>query len=482
MPNIADSTIAITTPTIDPGATWGGTVPVAPKGQGPVVRGILPPGQVLSPVTVWATQNPNSPTQLLWQPQAVSSQSGSSSSGSSSSSSSKSTTPSSSTSNGIPAQVYDIQADQGPYKTASGAVESLVAVSYHHWAGDKNFAGVDIWFTGYNGLKQPQLMASSNGQDPVLFTCEATGETVTVTVVAVSPSGLSASFLTAPTTTVDLSGVVNPPPPPTIAQPVTAISGGWQFQWNVLSGLIEDQISGYWIYKSTTDTTPLPPLNRIAFIQQPASNVGVLTYQDIDATTEYFWVSAVDTAGLESTLAAANTTTLSTSFYPTSDSGTYGTPNLAFDGNQRTSSSYSGSASGGSSFSASEQWNGFSGFSGTAQSVQLQVLSEVDITNSPNQFPSVSVSPQAELQYSLDGGNTWTNVYNVDVSRSYQYDYITLPVTQDLTKVVVQVSCSGNSVYQYVQTGQGVWQYVTGSCSVDHLIYEISIVVQQNET
>jgi hypothetical protein len=47
----------------------------------------------------------------------------------------------------------------------------------------------------------------------------------------------------------------------------------------------------------------------------------------------------------------------------------------------------------------------------------------------------------ASLSYSLDGGVTWTAVYAVTDSRTKQYDSITLPLTQDFTKVRVMAQC-----------------------------------------
>jgi hypothetical protein len=66
----------------------------------------------------------------------------------------------------------------------------------------------------------------------------------------------------------------------------------------------------------------------------------------------------------------------------------------------------------------------------------------------------------ASLSYSLDGGVTWTAVYAVTGSRAKQYDSITLPLTQDFTKVMIKAQC----------------QVVNGiALDVDMNVYEVRI-------
>src|SRR5206468_3197374 len=136
--------------------------------------------------------------------------------------------------------------------------------------GDPYFAGVQVYFSGYNGNSSPQLIAEGR-TSPVEFLCQTTGETVLVTVVAVSAAGVQADFATAPAVYVSLDGQVSAPPHPSIAQAQVPLvnNSGWQFAFNVIGGLEFDLIQGYRIYHSETDSTPTPPDGQYQFIAQP---------------------------------------------------------------------------------------------------------------------------------------------------------------------------------------------------------------------
>jgi hypothetical protein len=373
---------------------------------------------------------------------------------------------------GVPSEVLEVSASQEPYKLPSGTVECLVSVTYKNWQNDPYFAGVQIWFTGYEGSKHPQLMAEGQ-QSSVSFTCEATHETVIVTVVAYGPTGATASFADAPTVALLLSGVVSAPPPPTISQAVVAISGGWQFAWNVETGVVGDVIAGYWVYKSTSSTTPKSPAGRVRFFSQPSTGLGTITYQDIDASTEYFWVSAVNSSGLESTLTPANVSTVSTVLYPATDSGTYSSPQLAFDGNENTPSTAYESVYGwpGGTIAYAETWSGWATFTGVYTGATLQILMQAVVAQvngtGPQPVGNTSVS------YSLDGGTTWTLASYSSSSIAKGYLMIPLGLGQDMTQVQVKAASSiVSTAYTPVLTGP---LPVVPSLSVEHLIYQISI-------
>jgi hypothetical protein len=76
-----------------------------------------------------------------------------------------------------------------------------------------------------------------------------------------------------------------------------------------------------------------------------------------------------------------------------------------------------------------EDWGGFPSDDGTTPKV-LKITSKVKNTT--------TIATLAVLKYSLDSGTHWTDVYVTDTSRSLTTDSITLPTTQDITKVVVQ--------------------------------------------
>jgi len=51
-------------------------------------------------------------------------------------------------------------------------------------------------------------------------------------------------------------------------------------------------------------------------------------------------------------------------------------------------------------------------------------------------------TPTGRLRYSLDGGTTWTDIYNQNASRARQTDSIAIASNQDLTKVKVRAVAS----------------------------------------
>lgn len=207
-------------------------------------------------------------------------------------------------SEGTPKHVLSVSAVESPSKQLD-RVFSLVSVSFTRDGSDADFAGVKIWLTGYKGGANPLLVADGT-ESPTSFLLEMTGETVVVTAQAFGPSGAVADFATAPTTTVLLDGVISAPPAPTIASTLTSVPLGLQFAFNQLAGQAGDVIDSYTIYRHTADVSgSAVPIDTIK--HNPLhSSVVVYTDQLIGLLTRYYWVSAVNVAGLESTLTAAH--------------------------------------------------------------------------------------------------------------------------------------------------------------------------------
>jgi hypothetical protein len=498
MPTISDSTITINKTNSDGTATTNSAlgalnVPSPPSnGVTPTpisvpIRGALPSNNVLDTVTAstFTTQSVGVPSTASWKSNITAPITATVQVTSSIPDAAPQAT------SGVPQQVHSVSATATPYKTTSGQMESLVSVTFTPNPLDPYFAGVQIWFTGYNGISNAQLMAQGF-QSPVEFLCQTTGENVTVTVVAVGGSGLSASFADAPTTTVTLSGVMSAPPAPTVAQGTVAIGSGlgWQFSWNVENGLLNDIVSGYWVYSNTVNVAPTAPSGRVQYCQQPATNIGTITYQELTSATKYYWVSAVNSSGLESTLTSVNTTTVVASYYPiaTSIESNYSNLSQAYDGNETTSAGFSQQAPMGSSVSASMAIQGFhappSGV--TVTKIELKVLSDASMYD----------DSAASITYSLDAGATWTPVY--DLTNSYQwsygfgaypvdnwdsrpkqYDTISIPTSTDLTHIYVQASASADSQHMDIQSPNGedwtipfdMWGTIT------HNLYECRIDV-----
>jgi|SRR5579864_747204 len=208
-------------------------------------------------------------------------------------------------STGPPSQVSGVSATESPFKTDDGSVKSNVSVSFTVNPSDTVFDHVQIWFTGYNGNANPQLMPGDAHTSPASFLCDTTGETVTVTVVSVSASGESADFDFSPSTTVTLDGVTSAPPAPSISQSLVATSTGFQFAFNQEGGLLADVIASYNVYHNTVNNSSTATIYQ-TFPQNP-SNAGTVVVQEVQphGVTMYYWVSAVNTSGLESSKTAA---------------------------------------------------------------------------------------------------------------------------------------------------------------------------------
>lgn len=211
--------------------------------------------------------------------------------------SSASTTPGQ---NGTPETVLSVSATQSPTK-GQGQTLSLVSVSFTRDPADKNFAGVRIWFTGFKGSTTPSLMASGT-VSPISFVCDTTKETVTVAVQPYSNAGASPDLSTCLTTTVTLNGVVQAPPAPSIAQSLTSTPTGVQFSFNQEGGLLQDVVQAYRVYKNSTNNSGTATVFK-NYPQDP-KNTGQVVVQDVlsNGTISYYWVSAVNTSGLESSL------------------------------------------------------------------------------------------------------------------------------------------------------------------------------------
>lgn len=209
--------------------------------------------------------------------------------------------------------VSGVSATESPFKTTGGQMVSLVAVNFTPNAGDPNFAGVEVWFTNYNGSANPQLVAEGR-TSPLQFLCDTTLETVTVTVIAYHADGSTADATTAPTTTVLLDGVVSAPPAPSISQFVVGTSSGYQFAFNqiALPAGTQDAIDAYRVYRNTVNNSATATL--LYPLKHDATATGAVVVIDPapNAQTFYYWVSAVNKVGLESALTAAQVTAATT--------------------------------------------------------------------------------------------------------------------------------------------------------------------------
>jgi hypothetical protein len=208
---------------------------------------------------------------------------------------------------GVPDQVRTISVTESP-KKIQDRTYSLVSVTFLRNPIDAAFAGVRIWLTGYQA--NPGRVLVADGFDsPLSFLVESTGESVVVAVQAVGTTA-AADLDAAPTATVLLDGVNSTPPSPTVTQNLVAIPNGYQFTFTMEGALLADVIDGYWVYRSSSSSTPTPPTSRFQYVLQSTSSSGSDGFVFQDGAVEvgatyYYWVSAVNKSGLESSLTSA---------------------------------------------------------------------------------------------------------------------------------------------------------------------------------
>jgi hypothetical protein len=222
---------------------------------------------------------------------------------------------------GTPNSVSGVSATESPYKTPTGQMVSDVSVSFVVNPSDTFFFKAQVWFVGYNGNPNPQLMADGTAS-PVSFLTDTTHETVTVYVVTVGTTGLpSSDVLSAPNTTVTLDGVVSAPPAPSVSQSLTSTPTGYQFSFNYLTGLSADLVDGYKVYRNTVNNTSTA--TQFAFFKHNPLNIGTQVVQDDgvpNGTIYWYWVSAINTSSLESSLTSVpGSGTIISGLAPTSD-------------------------------------------------------------------------------------------------------------------------------------------------------------------
>lgn len=213
---------------------------------------------------------------------------------------------------GFPKQLLSISAVESPSRQQT-TTYSEVSVSFVRDTTDPLFFGVRIWFIGYQGSTSSVIVAEGD-VSPVSFLVQTTGETVTVVGQPVAADGTPANFALAVRTTVALDGVVSAPPAPSIAQSLVGTPLGYQFSFNeVILTSQQDVIDSYRIYRNTVndDTTA----TFITSFKHNPNPSGAIVFTDNLSTVAsglsyYYWVSAINTVGLESLKTAAQSGTV----------------------------------------------------------------------------------------------------------------------------------------------------------------------------
>lgn len=206
----------------------------------------------------------------------------------------------------IPEQLLSLHATESPSKQQD-RVFSEVAVSFTRDSGDPAYDHVNIWLRGYKGNTN-RVLETQGKDSPVYFLLETTGETVTITAQPVGADGTTAPIELSRSCTVLLDGVISAPPAPTVTQSLIATPSGYQFTFAQLSAQAADVIDSYKVYRNTSNTSGSATVIR-TYKHDPKNASAPIVVQDAitGGTFYYYWVSAVNTTGLESVLTAAQT-------------------------------------------------------------------------------------------------------------------------------------------------------------------------------
>jgi len=294
----------------------------------------------------------------------------------------------------------------------------------------------------------------SNGANNGTFSVVSVGSGISSTVSTVTlnnPSGVAETpgtpAIATKSNVLTNTGIVAPTTPPVISAPTgggfltltlsaagTASGGNTTYTGvglNVLnpgnlvniSGFVNSQNNGNFTVQSSTSTTVV--VNNAAGVAE--THAGLLQTQQVIYPTTFLngWGANAHVGAYEHGINQNN------SFFGT-DPGTtnaYNNPSNAFDGD--TSTFASGFDQHNHSY-AGCVW-AFPAQTATLTNLTLNVLSEVPLTGTDGKIVTLR---SAGVWYSLDGGNTWAQVYNQN-QRPKQWDTIALPSGQDLSKVQV---------------------------------------------
>lgn len=216
------------------------------------------------------------------------------------------------TTSGIPQSVFNVSAAQSPLKVQNKTV-SQITVTFSRNPNDTVYDHVNIWVKGYQGNNNFVEYASAVNS-PANFFLESNGNVVTVALQAVSGNNqISAPITACPMSTVTLSGVVSNPPAPTITQTLVAIPLGYQFTFTQvqLAAGTEDVIKSYKVYRNSSNT--FAGATVIQVIADNGKNDGspvVVQDQQTGGSVFYYFITSVNTAGLESSSSSAQAGTV----------------------------------------------------------------------------------------------------------------------------------------------------------------------------
>lgn len=206
-----------------------------------------------------------------------------------------------------PLNVLGVSAAQSPL-AVQGKTVSDITVTFTRNPSDSAFDHANIFVIGYQGNKNAVEYATVS-DSPANFVLESTGETIKVYVQACNASGIvSAVIKSCPSAVTTLSGVVTAPPAPTLVQLQLATPTGYQFTFDqvVLPPTTEDVIANYNVYRYTSNSSGSATVIRTIKHDSTASGAQIVVQDRVNrGDIYYYWVTTVNTIGLESVKEAA---------------------------------------------------------------------------------------------------------------------------------------------------------------------------------
>lgn len=234
---------------------------------------------------------------------------------------------------GLAGLVTGVSVSEGPAISRDGHVVSRVTCSFTPPSPKKNWAGVRIFITGYQGGTNPLEVATFT-DSPGRFDLEPTNETITVFFVSFSADGRLRAVLTAPSATVLLDGQASAPVTPS-GFTCQAVASKGQVVILTWSENIEADISHYEVARRQDATAPgdADVVATVAAAGELATKKAQWEDAPGSATAQYrYYVRAVNTTSLKSAftttcairaLAPDGTKDISTPTQGTSPTGLY---------------------------------------------------------------------------------------------------------------------------------------------------------------
>lgn len=218
--------------------------------------------------------------------------------------------------NTIPSNPTSVSGTNGG-KVVDNVLLDTVTVQYTSPSPIGSFGGVFLVAKNYNGsstlvkVGEDTFHGAAGAIQSFVTVLQRTNEAVTFFVVPKTASEVTPTdWTTSPSFALTLNGLVSAPPAPTFTETLTATPTGYEFIFNqvVAAGTV---IDSYNVYRNTSFTSSGAIVIRT--YKHGQTNAGSpITVQDVspDGVPYYYYVSAVNTSGLESSLAAAQAGTV----------------------------------------------------------------------------------------------------------------------------------------------------------------------------